>query len=398
MDGFFSTSTLISTKQRTSGLARCGSCGLYKKCTTPKMQVIGQGRKKILIVTETPTEVEDKKGIPLSDKSGKLLRRLFQDLGINIYKDCWKTSAVICYSPTVPSNEKIQACSANLFKTIEKLQPTCIILMGGVAVQSLIGTIRNETIKNRSIYMGFQIPSRKPNVWICPTYHPSYLLREEDSLLERITKEHLRIAIQKAKQVPWKTVPDYKKRIDILINKPKQVCSFIDTIIRTKKMIAFDYETNALKPEYNDTQIHSCSVGDDKQVIAFPWTESVQDTMLKLLKSPVGKIAANLKFEDRWTRTKLRINIRNWAWDTMQAAHILDNRRGITGLKFQVYVQFGIEDYNSHLESLLTTTNKKRINLIHEIDMHDLLLYNGLDSLLEYKLAIKQMKMMGVGL
>jgi hypothetical protein len=79
----------------------------------------------------------------------------------------------------------------------------------------------------------------------------------------------------------------------------------------------------------------------------------------------------------------------------MIAAHVLDNRKGVTGLKFQAFAQLGQGKYNTHIESLLEAKDKTHINRIHEIDMGDLLLYNGLDSLLEYKLAMKQRKAMG---
>ena len=82
----------------------------------------------------------------------------------------------------------------------------------------------------------------------------------------------------------------------------------------------------------------------------------------------------------------------------MLAAHVLDNRKGITGLKFQAFVQLGQESYNDHVGGLLKGDKKSHINRIHEIDVHDLLLYNGMDSLLTYKLAIIQMKEMGVDL
>ena len=83
----------------------------------------------------------------------------------------------------------------------------------------------------------------------------------------------------------------------------------------------------------------------------------------------------------------------------MLAAHVLDNRPGTTGLKFQAFVLLGQKSYNDHIEPLLETKSKKtHINRIHEIDMDDLLFYNGLDSLLEYKVANIQMNMMGASL
>ena len=104
------------------------------------------------------------------------------------------------------------------------------------------------------------------------------------------------------------------------------------------------------------------------------------------------KIAQNLKFEDRWTRVKLGHPVRNWLWDTMLAAHVLDYRRGITSLEFQAFVQLGVQLYDKHIKPYLKSVGQSRFNRIKELDLKDLLLYNGMDSLLTYKIAMKQMK------
>ncbi len=41
-----------------------------------------------------------------------------------------------------------------------------------------------------------------------------------------------------------------------------------------------------------------------------------------------------MKYEDTWSREKLKQQGKGWLWDSMIAAHILDNRPGVTGLKF----------------------------------------------------------------
>ena len=114
--------------------------------------------------------------------------------------------------------------------------------------------------------------------------------------------------------------------------------------------------------------------------------------MGKLLRSDRPKIAANIKFEERWTRRVFGHSVRNWAWDTMQVAHILDNRRGITGLKFQSFCLLGMEPYNNGVKSYIEGEGGNGPNRLRETDMADLLLYNGLDSLLEWKLAKMQRK------
>jgi hypothetical protein len=81
----------------------------------------------------------------------------------------------------------------------------------------------------------------------------------------------------------------------------------------------------------------------------------------------------------------------------MIATHILDNRPGIAGLKFQAFVQYGIEDYSSHIESYLKSDSKwgaNGKNRVHKAPQRDLLIYCGMDALLEFNLIMDQMEKM----
>jgi hypothetical protein len=84
----------------------------------------------------------------------------------------------------------------------------------------------------------------------------------------------------------------------------------------------------------------------------------------------------------------------------MNAAHCLDNRQGVTGLKFQTYVNFGVPDYDSHISPWITNTTEdlgaNTLNKIKEFiklyGTKDILKYNGLDSIFGLLLAQKQLE------
>ena len=85
----------------------------------------------------------------------------------------------------------------------------------------------------------------------------------------------------------------------------------------------------------------------------------------------------------------------------MQAAHILDNRPGITGLKFQSYVQFGVLGYDDDAAPYLKSADSYGVNRIMELigtkeGSQKLLLYNGIDSLMAYRLALPQMEVLRI--
>ncbi len=173
---------------------------------------------------------------------------------------------------------------------------------------------------------------------------------------------------------------------------PAKAAREIKTIMAFGGPIAFDYECNTLKSHRDGAKLVSCSIcWKGKETIAYPMErEAIEATSLILKSKQIPKIGCNVKFENNWTKTHLGHNVKNWMFDTMVAAHVLDNRKGITSAKFQAFVQLGQPSYDDHIKPYLK--GKMGLNRILDLDMKDLLLYNGMDSLLEYKVAMIQMK------
>jgi len=394
--GFF-TSSRIQSKQKIGQIAHCGLCGLYKHCKSPKMPPTGEGQMKILMVAEAPGKWEDKKNTQLIGRIGQDFRKKhLKPLGIDLDLDCIKTNAIICrpLNNKKPDDNMIEACRPNLMKTIKECDPNVIVLLGEVACKSLLPILWKKDIGAISRWAGFCIPCTNPNAWIIPTFHPSYISRRgKDKILDRIYKKHLKLAIRKSKNKPWTEIPDYKKQIEI-ITRPSQAAKIIREFTKKGGAIAVDFECNCLKPEGEGTEIVSCALcWRGKRTISYPWEGSAIEATDELLKSPMPKIASNLNMENRWSQAKLGHRIRNWLLDTMLAAHFLDNRPGITGIKFQSFVNLGMPCYNEHIEPFLKSTKKNRFNRIQDLDLESLLEYGGFDSYSEYWVGMKQMKL-----
>ena len=390
MKGFFSDSA-FTTETKPLRFPECGTCGLYRGCQSPKMEPTGKGRKGILIVGESPGVEEDAKGIQFIGKSGQYLRKVLRKIGIDLEEDCWKTNAVICHPPNNKTTRNhMRYCQPNLLNTIERLKPTVIIPLGKMATESLIGWLWKEDFGSMGRWVGWRIPCRRYNAWICPTYHPSYALRQNDPMLDRTIEDHLRKAFEyEERPAP---VSDYRKKILIYleIDRVVTLIGAVSSNIDSFGPIAFDYETNMLKPDSKNARIISCAIRWKEGCVAYPWHGKAIEATGRLLKSPIPKIAANMKFEDRWTRKEFGHGVRNWHWDTMLAAHVLDNRSSISSLKFQAFVKLGQENYDHHIRPFLKG-GEDGTNRIEELDLKELLLYNGMDALLEYELAMLQM-------
>ena len=107
-----------------------------------------------------------------------------------------------------------------------------------------------------------------------------------------------------------------------------------------------------------------------------------------------------MKFEDTWLKVMYDIDVVPWVWDTMLAAHVLDNRPGITGLKFQSYVQFGVESYDDDVAPYIRSDDPDTPNRVMECMAspamrEKLMVYCGIDSLLTRRLALVQARELG---
>jgi len=369
---------------------KCGACNLYKNCNTPKMQVTGKGNKRILIVGEFPTYQDDFQGKHFTDD---FLENELRSIGIRMRSDCYLTNAAICHPRKTSIPDKvIDYCRPNLIQTIKELNPVNIILLGKHAVKSLISYIWKESDKSPARWFGTQIPCQRLNAWICPIWSPNYISetgygvsQRDNEVRKLIFQQHLKSAFQLTEK-PWKVVPNYRDSIEVILSDT-EAAKEIPFFMQSKRAAAFDFETNMLKPDSDSAKIVSCSISDGKRTIAYPVYGAAMQATDEFLKSDVPKICSNFKFEDRWTRRIFGHGIRNLDFDTMLAAHLLDNKSGVCGLKFQAFVKLGQESYNDHIEPYLKADGSNEENRIKEIPIRELLIYNGLDSLLEWKLA-----------
>lgn len=361
------------------------------------MPVTGEGRRKILVIGEAPGEQEDEENTQLIGPAGAHLRKFLSNAGVNLDRDCWKTNALICRPPDnrKPTGEEIDHCLPNLVKTLATYQPEIIIPLGEVAVKSLITHVWREDPGPVGQWVGWRIPAHKWNAWVCPTWHPSHLLRAKEPALDLWFGRHLEAATELTGR-PWAVVPDYKSEVKVVTDLAV-AAALIDKVVAAGGTAAFDFETNMLKPDGPDARIVSCSIcWEGKRTFAYPWHGPTIAATQRFLRSPIRKIASNLKFEERWCMRVFGHGVRGWYFDTMLGAHLLDPRRGITSIKFQSFVRLGTPIWNAHIEPFLRSKGTREVNqILREIDLHDLLLYNGLDSLLEYKVAMLQMKEMG---
>ena len=239
-----------------------------------------------------------------------------------------------------------------------------------------------------------------------PVFHPRYILETQEwkngTLIEKIWKEDIQRGLSKVQE------PVYVYDLENGINYIEDRYSFLGAIkmIKDHKLISFDYETTGIKPHHPDQKIICTSVSCSA-LQTFVWMNDPEkdEIFKKILQNPeIMKTAHNSNFEDIWSEVKLGAKIQGWEWCSMNNAHILDNRHGISGLKFQTYVNFGVCGYDDLVSPYLKARNKKEkgangINRIEEFikkyGKKELMKYCGFDSIYGYMLTTKQMKEIG---
>lgn len=369
------------------------------------MRVGGLGRKRILVLAEAPGGDEDiayaeeirraeqegrqPVGKQLIGKAGRTLLKALSKHGISLHRDCWTYNAVNCRPPKnrTPTSAEIAACRPNVLDAIKTLQPRFILALGNVAVESLLAHRwfdMEAGIGGIFRWRGWQAPDMDLGAWVCPVFHPSFVMRaSEDSdpqipLWFDIDLERFASLVHNEPEWPTRPTPD---SVEILSDREaaKLLRSILDGSTGNEQL-AFDYETTGLKPATAEHQIACVGLASSKWAVAFMLSQIVTPLWRKFLESNVPKIAHNAPFEERWGRRTLGTRANNWAWDTMLAAHALDNRTKISGLKFQTYVKLGIADYSSSINPYLRAEGSLGVNEVMSAPREKLLRYCGMDA------------------
>ena len=126
-----------------------------------------------MFVGEGPGAEEDRQGIPFVGRSGQLLTRLIEGIGMT-RDDVYIANVVKCRPPgnRDPLPGEIGACRPYLEAQLDLLRPAVVVTLGNFATKLLLDT-REGITKLR----GRSFPFRRGDSVVLPTVHPSAVLR-----------------------------------------------------------------------------------------------------------------------------------------------------------------------------------------------------------------------------
>lgn len=153
-------------------ILRCKKCILSLERTHA---VPGDGNleAELMFVGEGPGHDEDLQGKPFVGRAGQLLTKIIQAMKFE-RADVFITNVVKCRPPNnrTPHRDEIERCSAYLIGQIRLIQPKVIVSLGKVATNFFVPSPSGMSNLRGQFHLWNEIQ-------IMPTFHPSYLIRNE---------------------------------------------------------------------------------------------------------------------------------------------------------------------------------------------------------------------------
>lgn len=158
-------------------ISSCGACVL---CEQRKQAVPGVGDPNAdwLFIGEGPGAEEDARGEPFVGQAGKLLDAMLAAIDLERTTSVFIANAVKCRPAgnRTPEPAELAACKPYLERQIALIKPKLIVLLGRVAVHSLLGEEGSASLASlRGKPLSYSSGGRQIPVVV--TYHPAYLLR-----------------------------------------------------------------------------------------------------------------------------------------------------------------------------------------------------------------------------
>ena len=174
----------------------CGKCEPLAKARKHVVFGVGNIDAELMFVGEAPGADEDAQGEPFVGAAGQLLTKIIQAMGLsrqmvyiaNILK-CRPDTPGQSSGNRKPTPEEMETCIPYLQAQIDLIKPKVLVALGGTALEGLLGLSGITKLRgNWQTYRG--IP-------LMPTYHPSYLLRNQAPAEKRRVWEDMMQVMEK---------------------------------------------------------------------------------------------------------------------------------------------------------------------------------------------------------
>ena len=173
---------------------RCLKCPLGSLGRTHVVFGEGNPNADLILIGEGPGRDEDLQGRPFVGRSGKLLTKILEIIGVK-RNDIFITNVVKCRPPgnRKPLPKESNTCkNLLLFKQIDIIKPRVICTLGSAAIEGFTGKpVKITQIRGNEFTL--------KSFTLVPTFHPAYILRNPSkvSILTEDLQKALSLSISK---------------------------------------------------------------------------------------------------------------------------------------------------------------------------------------------------------
>lgn len=383
----------------------CKICPLKKHAQHPDIQPEGSTRPVVYFLGEAPDIEDEKAQKPFMGMLGRMVRDLVpRSFQAQVrYNNVVRTRTK---GDLTPKELEIECCKNSIIEDIETSQPLIVVPLGPIALTWCLD------VKDVSKWRGRFVPAKigKHMCWVYPCYHSAQIVKYQRynesgqamrSEWTHIFESDIDVLFKQSINLPNVSMIESNHLKGVIwsegLKSDKELNKVLTWIneMDASTIVAFDYETNCLRPFEKDARLLTIAIANDKHSYAFPieyksaWTDvqlsTLKERLSKFFRGKTKKICHNVKFEMEWTAQRFGMCVLytdTWE-DTQAQAYVLDERRGMLNLDTLIRLHFGF--WLKELSNL----NRSRME---SYPLEKILPYNGLDSKWTLQLYLQQKK------
>ncbi|MDQ3116238.1 MAG: uracil-DNA glycosylase [Verrucomicrobiota bacterium] len=178
-------------------VAGCVKCPHLASSRTQTVFGVGNLEAELMFIGEAPGADEDRQGEPFVGRAGQLLTKIIAAMGYG--RDDVYIANVLKCRPDMPAGEpgnrkptpeEMATCLPYLAEQIEIIGPKVLVALGATAVEGLL-QIREPMGKLRGRWHSYR------DTPLMITFHPSYLLRNQNTTEKRKVWEDMLLVLEK---------------------------------------------------------------------------------------------------------------------------------------------------------------------------------------------------------
>ena len=181
-------------RQRAQNCVKCAHLASSRKNV---VFGVGNIESELMFVGEAPGADEDVQGEPFVGRAGQLLTKIIEAMGLrrssvyiaNILK-CRPDTPGETSGNRKPTPQEMQTCIPFLHEQIDIIQPKVLVALGGTAIEGLLGKTTGIT-RLRGVWQTYR------GIPLMPTFHPSFLLRDQNISQKRLVWEDMMQVMEK---------------------------------------------------------------------------------------------------------------------------------------------------------------------------------------------------------